>query len=320
MTNFVIFMLLVHQIRIVVMNQFEDMQAFVRVVEAGSITKAAEQMNTVKSAISRRLSVLEKRLGVSLLTRTTRSQTLTESGSAYYQQCLRIIEDVAEVESGIRNQHCALAGRIKVAAPLSFGLTHLAPALTQFNNIHSQVHFDVDFNDRRVDLIEEGFDLAIRISKLADSSLIARKLTNISGILSASPDYLEKHGIPQKIEDLNHGHVKLGYSLGGEQWLFKSDSGKEISVKVPAVTTANNGDYLCQQAIAGKGLLLTPDFICYEAIKKGQLLPLLQDYIVQDRMNAYAIYPQTRHLSQRVRRLVDFLVDYFASQSGWAVD
>ena len=190
------------------MNQIEDMQTFVRIVDAGSITKAAEQLNPVKSAVSRRLADLEKRLGVSLLTRTTRTQTLTESGKSYYQQSLRIIDDVAELESGIQVSNCALAGRIKIAAPLSFGLDHLGSALRKFNELHPDILFDVDFNDRKIDIIESGFDLAIRIAHLNDSTLIARKLTSIRPILCASPGYLLKHGTPNTPEDLRTGHVK----------------------------------------------------------------------------------------------------------------
>ena len=157
------------------MNQFEEMQNFIRVVESGSITKAAEQTGMVKSAVSRRLAELEKRLGVSLLTRTTRRQSLTDLGRSYYQRCLQIVDEIAELESSVKDEQCALSGKIKVAAPLSFGLSHLAPALYKFNEIHPDIHFDVDFNDRKVDIVEEGFDLAFRISQLKDSNFIARR-------------------------------------------------------------------------------------------------------------------------------------------------
>jgi DNA-binding transcriptional LysR family regulator len=301
------------------MNQFEDMQTFIRIVEAGSITKAADQIDTVKSAVSRRLSDLEKRLGVTLLTRTTRSQTLTESGKSYYQQCLRIVEDVAEVESGLRNDNCALVGKIKIAAPLSFGLTHLAPALRDFNQQHPDIHYDLDFNDRKVDLVEEGFDLAIRISKLEDSSLIARKMTSGLSVLAASPVYLEQHGTPFTPADLEQGHVKLRYSLAPDNWLFNDKKGNSLSIKIPTVMTASNGDYLLEEAIAGKGLLHTPDFICYQAIQQGKLIPLLTDSLVVKPVDAFAIYPQNRHLSKRVRSLVDFLISYYGDTPYWRI-
>ncbi|TQV74968.1 LysR family transcriptional regulator [Aliikangiella marina] len=302
------------------MNQFDEMQTFIRIVDAGSITKAAEQMDTVKSAVSRRLSELEKRLGVTLLTRTTRSQTLTESGKSYYEQCLRIIDDLAEIESSIKNEHCALAGRIKIAAPLSFGLSHLSQALRKFNEIHPEIYFDVDFNDRKVDLIQEGFDLAIRIGELEDSSLIAKKLITSCSILSASPGYLKKYGMPQSPEDLMNGHVRVKYTGGREKWIFKGTDGNKIHIDVPAIVSANNGDFLCQQAIDGQGLIMTPDFICYKAVRQQQLIPIMCDRIVDNEISGYALYPQTRHLSHRVRSLVDYLAQYFGDKPYWAID
>ncbi len=299
------------------MNPFEEMQTFVRIVDAGSITKAAEQMDTVKSAVSRRLAELEKRLGVTLLTRTTRSQALTESGKVYYEQSMRIMDDLAEIEAGIKNEHCALAGKIKIAAPLSFGLRHLAPALRQFNLQHPQIHFDVDFNDRKIDLIEEGFDIAIRIANLSDSTLIARKITSIKPVICASPSYLEKYGEPATPNDLTDGHVRLRYNLIPEAWSFIDENGSDLSLKFETAISANNGDYLCDEAIAGRGILNSPDFICYQAIRSGELVPILRDYVKDRRLNAYAVYPQTRHLSKRVRRLVDFLADYFGDVPYW---
>ena len=298
------------------MNQYEEMQTFVRIVDAGSITKAAEQMNTVKSAISRRLTDLEKRLGVSLLTRTTRTQTLTNSGKSYYEQCLRLIDDLAEVESKIRNEHCALRGKIKIAAPLSFGLKHLGSALRKFNELNPDIQFDIDFNDRKIDIVEEGFDLAIRIARLDDSTLIARKITTFSSVLCASPGYLKKYGHPRNPKDLEQGHVKLHYRGQSELWSFR-ENGKEISVKVPKAISTNNGDFLCDAAIGDLGLLYTPDFICYKAIGLGQLEVILKKYTPQNEINAYAVYPQTRHLSQRVRSLVDYLVQYFGDKPYW---
>lgn len=302
------------------MNPFEEMQTFVRIVDAGSITKAAEQMDTVKSAVSRRLTELEKRLGVTLLTRTTRSQALTESGKVYYEQSMQIMDDLAEIEAGIKDEHCSLAGKVKIAAPLSFGLRHLAPALRQFSELHPQIHFDVDFNDRKVDLIEEGFDLAIRIANLSDSTLIARKVTTIKPVICASPSYLRKYGEPSNPNELMQGHVRLRYNLIPEAWSFVDEKGKEFSLKFKTAISANNGDYLCDEAIAGRGILNSPDFICYEAIRSGELVPILQNYVKDRTLNAYAVYPQTRHLSKRVRRLVDFLADYFGETPYWNLD
>ena len=301
------------------MNQIEDMQTFVRIVEAGSITKAAEQMNTVKSAVSRRLAELERRLGVTLLTRTTRSQSLTESGKSYYQQSLRIIDDVQELESSIQDKNCALVGRIKIAAPLTFGLMHLAPALQAFNKIQPDIHFDLDFNDRIVDIVDEGIDLAIRITQLQDSSLIARKITETHLVLAASPEYLNTHNKINTINDLQNGHVKLNYKNSPETWKFNNVNNNQIQVNIPSVLEANNGEYLTKSALAGMGLVYIPDFIIYKHIKLNQLIPILPETIKPEKLNVYAIYPQTRHLSKRIRFLIDFLFEYYGDTPYWQV-
>lgn len=293
------------------MNQLEEMQTFIRIVEAGSITKAAEQMNTVKSAISRRLSELESRLGISLLTRTTRSQMLTDSGKQFYKHCIRIIDDINELESSIGIEHKALTGRIKIAAPLSFGIAKLCPVLKQFHDLYPEIIFDINFNDRRVDLIDEGFDLAIRIANLTDSSLIARRLTTVKLILCASPEYLQQQGFPQVPDDLLNGHTKLHYHAAPDNWRFKDKQGKQYSINLPKSITTNNGDFDCQAAISGWGITYLPDFICSPALEAGTLLPILSSYIDNNELGVYAIYPQTRHLSQRVNKLIDFLSEHF---------
>ena len=289
------------------MNQLEEMHTFVRVVEAGSITKAAEQMDTVKSAISRRLSELENRLGVSLITRTTRTQTLTDAGLSFYDHCVKIIDDVSHAESSITNKEKALEGRIRIAVPLSFGLSVLSPLLQQFNILHPNIKFDVDFNDRHVELTEEGFDLAIRIAKLKDSSLIARRLSRIKILLCASPDYLAKNGTPTIPQDLGKGHVKLSYHKEPDSVPFISQSGRPLNISIPSVLTANNGDYLCQAAIAGQGMVLSPDFICAGAIASGKLQVVLPEQLANSLLNVYAVYPQSRHQPERIKQLITFL-------------
>jgi len=301
------------------MNTFEEMQNFIRIVEAGSLTKAAEQTNTVKSAVSRRLTDLERRLGVSLLTRTTRSQSLTDLGHSYYQRSLQILDDLSELESTIKNEQCALKGKIKIAAPLSFGLAHLAPALSKFNEIHKDIHFDIDFNDRKIDIIEEGFDLAFRIAKLDDSNFIAKKITSIKLVLAASPEYLDKYGTPLAPKDLLNNHVKVHYKNSPETWEF-TENGHKKSIKLDSVLNSNNGDFLLQAAIAGKGLIMTPDFICYKHIKTGQLMKVLGQFNSQIEIGAYAVYPQTRHLSRRIRSLVDYLSQYFGETPYWQIN
>lgn len=293
------------------------MQNFVRVVEAGSITRAAEQLNTVKSAVSKRLTDLEQRLGVSLLKRTTRRQTLTEAGQGYYQQCVRILDDIFEVETSLSDDQSSLAGRIRMAAPITFGLMHLSPALRTFNLANPDINFDIEFNDRQQDLIAEGIDLAIRISNLADSSLMARKLATTQMLICGSPDYFQQNGMPQTAEDLLYGHVKLHYNNVSPSWQLRGHQGELLSINLPSVLSANNGQFLLDAAIQSKGLVLSPDFICSDAIRAGKLLPVLTEALITKEIGVYAVYPQTRYLSRRVRMLMDFLRDYFAQRPDW---
>ncbi len=301
------------------MNKFEDMQAFVRIVEAGSITKAANQLTIAKSAISKRLSNLESRLGITLLNRTTRSLILTDNGKAYYHECKRIIDDVLEVEASLQNKQTALAGKIKIAVPLSFGLLHLAPAINAFNALHPQIKFEIDFNDRMVSLINEGYDLAIRVGKLDDSNLMARKITFIKTLLVASPDYLSKHGTPHVPSDLLHGHNKLHYRNVSGTYYFIDENGKKMQINLPTTIVSNNGDYLSQCALAGLGIISTPDFISYKEIKSGELVQILAKYHRTGTTGVHAIYPQTRHLSRKIRSLIDFLVNYFGDKPKWVI-
>jgi DNA-binding transcriptional LysR family regulator len=299
------------------MDRFADMQMFVRVVETGSISAAAERLDIAKSAVSRRLAELERRLGAQLLHRTTRRLNLTDSGRAFLERAQAILADLAEAEAAVSQAQTALKGRLRVALPLSFGLLHLAPLIEAFMALHPDVEFDLDFNDRQLDLMQEGFDLAIRIANLPDSSLIARRLAPIKHVLSASPAYLEKHGTPSTPEDLTN-HFCLAYSnlANPGVWHYRTQDGVAGSVQVPVKLKANNGDFLCQAALAGHGLILHPTFYLREPLRSGALVPLLTD-IAWPELNAYAVYPPTRHLSSRVRAFVDFLVQALAGVPAW---
>lgn len=302
------------------MRRFEDMQTFMRVVEAGSISGAAERLGVAKSAVSRRLSELEARLGVQLLRRTTRRLNLTDSGRGFYDRCQRILADLEEAEAAVSQAHATLRGRLRVAAPLSFGLRHLGPAITEFMQQHPQVDFDLDFNDRQVDLLAEDIDVAIRIARLEDSSLIARRLWSSRLVLCASPGYLQAHGTPSVPEDLVK-HRALIYSNAPDPTLLilQDERGHEHRLHMPARLRANNGDFLREVAVAGEGLLLSPSFIVHESLRNGELVRVLPAYRAGE-VNAYAVYPQTRHLSQRVRAFVDFLVERFAGVPYWDRD
>lgn len=299
------------------MDRFEELQTFVRIVEAGSLSGAAERLELAKSAVSRRLADLEARLGVQLLNRTTRRLNLTEAGRQYYRRCQRILADLAEAEQAVSREHAGLSGLLRIAAPLSFGIQHLAPALDAFLEAHPQLRLDLDLNDRTVNLMEEGVDLAIRIGRLADSSLIARRLAPARMVVCASPQYLARHGEPRHPEELG-AHVGLSYSNipEGLLWQFSGPDGVPLNVRVPYRMRANNGDVLLRAAIDGLGILESPSFICHEAIARGELSLILADYPVREE-SVYAVYPAQRHLPQRVRALIDFLAERFGDEPYW---
>jgi DNA-binding transcriptional LysR family regulator len=299
------------------MDRFAHMQVFVAVVEAGSISAAADRLDLAKSAVSRRLAELEAHLGVSLIQRTTRRLNLTDSGRAYYARCVAILADVDEAESAVSQAHGALKGQLKVALPLAFGLLHLAPLIQDFMTQHPELRFELDFNDRQIDLMQEGFDLAIRIATLADSSLIARRLAPIRHVVCASPGYLARHGAPQAAADLAQ-HACLAYSNVRDPalWNAHGPDGSPVQVRVPVRLAASSGEFLLRAAIAGEGVVLLPTFYVHEALSSGQLQRVLADHVWPE-LAAYAVYPPTRHLSSRARVLIDFLAEHLAGEPYW---
>jgi DNA-binding transcriptional LysR family regulator len=298
------------------MSKYEEIETFVRVVEAGSITKAAEQLKIAKSAVSRRLKELETRLGVQLMIRTTRKLTLTDTGETLYNRFVVVLADWDESESAASDAQAALAGSIRIAAPLSFGVAHLGPAIIDFMREHPLVDFDIDFSDRKVDLIAEGMDLAIRIGDLSDSSLIARKIAAMSTVAAASPAYLEAHGTPRTPDDLKaHKELRYGYR-STSSWAYKTPNGVEGHIEMTPRLCATNGEFLRDAAIAGEGVLIEPRFIIYENLRDGSLVEILPQY-QWPQIIAYAVYPPTRHLSVRVRAFVNFLIQRYKGTPYW---
>lgn len=302
------------------MDKFEDLQAFVTVVEAGSFTAAAERMDGNKSVISRRISALEKRLGVQLLRRTTRTLNLTDTGRSFYERSARILSDLDEAESAVAQEHGELQGQLRVALPLSFGIRHMGEPVAEFNRLHPGIRFDLDLSDRRIDIVQEGIDVGIRIGTLRDSSMIARKLFESRTVVCASPAYLKKHGMPATPLDLQE-HRCMVYSLldDADRWSYRGEDGEEKSVRLKSVMAANNGELLREVATGGLGIIMQPMFIAHEAIKQGELTSILANY-EWPMATAYAIYPPTRHLSYRVRAFIDFLVEYFDGTPYWDRD
>jgi len=299
------------------MNRFDDLEAFIAVVETGSFTQAAERLGLAKSAISRRVSALESRLGVELLRRTTRRLDLTDTGLGFYERAVRLLADLDEAEAAAAQSHGELRGKLKVALPVSFGVRHMCAPIAEFSRTHPELQFELDLNDRRIDLLEEGADLALRIGRLEDSSLIARRLFDARTALVASPDYLDRHGIPAEPADLV-GHRCLVYSNLPEprRWVCRDAKGQKVAVTVTPAMSASNGDLLARMALEGQGIVMQPTFIVGDAIAEGRLVSLLDRY-AWPVTPAYAVYPPTRHLSYRVRAFIDFLVQYFSGTPAW---
>jgi len=298
------------------MGQLEDMYIFLRIVETGSITKAAEQMNIAKSAVSKRLSLLEHKLGIKLINRTTRTSSITEAGQRYYQRSKLIVDEVEELNSQTSSSKRSLAGTLNIAVPLSFGLTHLAPALDLFLLQHADLKLNINFSDQKIDIIEQGVDLAFRIGHLDNSSLQARKIAPIKHVLCASPEYLSLHGEPKTPNDLKqHKILKYG-SAEQSGWKFLSQDGQEQVVHLEPHFIANNGDFLKSLAESSHGITYLPTFIVWQSLANQTLVPLLAEYH-QQTMHAYAVYPPNRHLPFKVRSLIDFLVKRFGDNPYW---
>lgn len=299
------------------MHRFDELAALVAVVETGSFTAAAERLDTEKSAVSRRVAALEDRLGVQLIRRTTRRMNLTDTGRSFYERSARILADVDEAEAAVLQQHGELRGTLKVALPLSFGVLHMGGIIAGFAKRHPRVTFDLDLNDRVIDLVQEGADLALRIGHLRDSSLIARRLFEVRTVVCASPDYLAAHGEPATPDELS-AHDCLAYGNLAEPgtWAYTDPAGVRRRVDVRVALRATSGDLLCQAAVQGLGIVLQPTFLAGAWICSGKLVPILTGYSWPV-SPAWAVYPPTRHLSVRVREFIDFLAEKFSGVPYW---
>jgi len=287
------------------MNPYEDMRIFAQVMEAGSFTAAADRLGMSKQSVSRRLMQLEERLGVRLLNRSTRRLDATPLGQHYYQSALRLLGEVQQVEHDISGQAQALRGTLRLSAPLSFAMSHLGCLLTEFLQLHPQVDVEVDLSDRAVDLIGEGYDLALRIGALEDSSLIARRIASVERVYCASPAYLQARGVPLKPEDLA-GHDCLPYAHSRQvQWQFRQ-GGKAQAIQVTGRMRANNGELLRDAAIAGMGVTYLPTFIVGQALADGRLVNVLEEW-TPPALQLSAVYPQHRQVARPVQGFVSFL-------------
>lgn len=294
------------------------MQVFVRVVEAGSFAKAAERLGLSTSATSRQVAELEGRLQTRLLNRTTRRVSLTESGRAFYERAVQLLADLAEAEEEAAAAAVVPRGTIRLTTSVNFGVRHVAPAIAAFLARHGEVRFDVSLSDRVIDLIDEGFDLAIRIGSAGSESLVARKLGETRLVPCASPQYLAAHGAPATPEELGrHNCFTYEYVSPRQVWRFRDRSGAERAVRVSGRLHCNNGDLLAEVAAQGVGVVFEPAFIVGPEVRAGRLVPLLQEFEPPP-VPIYALYPSRRHLSAKVRRFVDFLAERFAQAQDWS--
>lgn len=301
------------------MRSLDEIEAFAAVVEHGGFTRAADALNIGKSAISKQVAKLEDRLGAQLLIRTTRKISMTEVGQAFYDRCRVIIADLEDAERAVVDLHEEPRGLLRINAPMSFGVMHLAKEVASFMAVHQELTVELDLSDRVVDVVEEGYDLVIRIMRLPDSTLIARKLAAFDRVICASPEYWAANGKPTHPGQLiHHNCLKYSYLSTRDEWTFDR-GGEKLSVRVSGTFTANNGEALRDAAIAGQGVLNTPLFIVSEALASGQLETVLDDYI-DNNAGIYAVYPHNRHLSAKVRLFVDFLAERFKDNPPWKLN
>ena len=299
------------------MDRFQALAAFAKVVELGSFARAAERLDVSTSAVSRQVAELEAHLDVRLLNRTTRRLSLTEAGQAFYERSVQLLADLDEAESSVRAAALVPKGTLRITCGVTFGIRYLASALAEFNARHPQLVFDLDLSDRTVDLVDEGFDLAIRIGPVGQQGLVSRRLGWTGLVCCASPDYLARHAAPQTPDDLAQ-HECLTYTQiqVPNTWRFETSEGVQQSVRFAPRHRANNGRMLVAWAVAGVGIVNEPDFIVAPEVEAGRLVRLLPDFKPL-RSPISAVYPSRRHLSAKVRAFVDFLAERFARAQPW---
>ncbi|KAF1041836.1 MAG: HTH-type transcriptional regulator DmlR [Herbaspirillum frisingense] len=292
------------------MNKLREIECFIAVAELGSFVKAADALGISKAAVSRTVLELEARLGSRLMQRTTRRLSLTEAGTLYLERCKQIVAALEEADDLLSAGAANPAGLLRINAPLTFGVLHLAPLWPMFLERHPGVALDITLSDRIVDIIDEGFDMAIRIARLSDSTLVHRKLTTTNLQVCASPAYLEKYGTPRHPHDLaQHQAICYSYNASKDEWQFTGAEGP-VSVKVNSRMHVNNGDSCVAAALGGIGITRQPTFMIDQHLRNGQLVPLLTDYTSPE-LGIYAVYPSRAHLPAKVRAMLDFLSEAF---------
>ena len=291
------------------MDTFAAMRVFVAVVERSGFSAAASALDLSTASVTRQVAALEKRLGTRLLNRTTRRVGLTSAGAAYYQRAVQLLAELDDIEAAVGAQALVPSGLLRINAPVSFGIARLGPLLAGYRVRYPQVKLDLSLSDRLVDMVEEGFDVAIRITRQPAPNLIARKLADARLLLCAAPDYLARAGTPAAPADLaRHACLAYSYWSGGDEWTLQGPAG-EATVRIDGGLRANNGDVLREAALAGMGIVLQPDFVVGADLAASRLRQVLP-------VGIHAVYASRSHLAPKVRSFIDFLVEAFAAGAG----
>jgi len=295
------------------MDKFQEMASFVAVVEAGSFVGAADATGLSKAAVSRHVAELEQRLGARLLHRTTRRLSLTDDGQLFFTRAKEMLAAIDEAESEISSRSGEPSGLLRINAPLTFGVLHLAPLWGRFAQLYPKVSLDIELSDRVVDLVEEGYDLAVRITNLPNSQLVSRRLASTRMVACASPPYLALHGTPAHPDELaQHEVISYSYWAARNEWTFTAPDDSLVTVRTHARIHANNGDTCRAAALDHQGIILQPDFLVADDLRRGDLVELLPTYRAMT-LGIHAVYPSRKHLPIKTRRLVDFLVEAFTA-------
>jgi DNA-binding transcriptional LysR family regulator len=298
-------------------DRLRAFEVFTTVVARGSFARAADALDTSPANVTRYIAELETHLGVRLLNRTSRRQSLTEAGEALHERLRGVLEDVAEAEAAATMDSHTPRGRLRINAPLAFGVRHLAPLWPRFLARYPDVELDIDLTDRVVDLVEEGYDLGIRISRGGSQTHVARKLATSRNLLCAAPAYLERFGVPASPQDLaRHRCVLYGHAPEPDVWTLLDGQGAPLRIRVHGHVRTNSGDTARALALAGQVITWQPMFLIGQDITRGDLVPLLPAWSLPD-IDILALYPSRRHLSAKVRMMVDFLAEVFRKEDLW---
>lgn len=301
------------------MDLFKSLNVFVKVAEAGSLSGAARMLELSNPSVTRHLADLETHVGARLFNRNTRRLSLTETGASYLERCRQVLQDIDTATMDAATSAAKPNGALRINAPVSFSVNHLARILPEYAQRYPDVSLDVTLADRVVDLVDEGFDLAIRIGRVVDSSLVARKIAPARLVVCASPDYLKRHGAPKSPAELaKHNCLDYTYSSTRGEWHL-ARAGKTHVIRIKGSMHSNNGDLLREAAVTGMGIILQPTFMVYRELHEGRLQAVLPDYSA-DGKTILAVYPSRRHLSAKVRTFVDYLVEKFGDNPYWDRD